>query len=59
MMIAAKYSHLNGEEHLIEHRRQLWDQVQSVVAKVDAEECRTKRSQESRKRGQSCIRPPI
>lgn len=57
MMIAAKYSHLNGEEHLIVHRSELWDQVQSVVAKVDAEECRTKRSQESRKRGQMLYSP--
>ena len=49
MQIAAKYSHLNGEEYLLVHQRELWDQVQSVIAQIDAEDCRTKRSRESRK----------
>lgn len=57
MQIAAKYSHLNGEEYLLVHQRELWDQVQSVIAKIDAEECRTKRSRESRKRGQLLYSP--
>lgn len=57
MQIAAKYSHLNGEEYLLVHQRELWDQVQSVIAKIDAEECRTKLSRESRKRGQLLYSP--
>ncbi len=57
MQIAAKYSHLNGEEYLLVHQRDLWDQVQSVIAKIDAEECRTKLSRESRKRGQLLYSP--
>lgn len=57
MKIAAKYSHLNGEEFLIVHKRQLWREVQSVIQKVDASKCRTKRSRESRKQGQMLYSP--
>ena len=57
MQIAAKYSHLNGEEYLIVHQNQLWNQVQTVIAQVDAEACRTKRSRETRKRGQLLYSP--
>lgn len=57
MKIAAQYSHLNGEEFLIVHKRQLWREVQSVVEKVDASKCRTKKSRESRKQGQMLYSP--
>lgn len=57
MRIAAKYSHLNGEEHLIVHRNELWDQVQQVIGRIDAESCRTKQSREIRKRGQLLFSP--
>lgn len=57
MQIAAKYSHLNGEEYLLVHQRDLWEQVQSVITKIDAEACRTKLSRESRKRGQLLYSP--
>ena len=57
MQIGAKYSHLNGEEYLLVHQRGLWDQVQSVIASIDAEVCRTKMSRESRKRGQLLYSP--
>ena len=57
MQIVAKYSHLNGEEYLLVHQRQLWEQVQAVVARVDAESCRTKRSREIRKQGQMLYSP--
>ena len=43
MRIAARYSHLNGEEFLLVHRRELWDEILEVIASVDAEACRTKR----------------
>ena len=42
MQIKARYSHLNGEEYLIVHRKQLWEEVQTVIAEVDAFACRTK-----------------
>ena len=57
MQIAAKYSHLNGEEYLIVHQSQLWDQVQAVVSRIDAVACRTKMSRETRKRGQLLYSP--
>lgn len=57
MKIAARYSHLNGEEFLIVHKRQLWREVQSVIQKVDASKCRTKRSREARKQGQMLYSP--
>lgn len=46
MRILARYSHLNGEEYLLVHRRKLWDEVQAVIAEVDALACRTKVSRE-------------
>ena len=42
MQIKARYSHLNGEEYLLVHRKQLWEEVQSVIERVDAFACRTK-----------------
>ena len=42
MQIKARYSHLNGEEYLLVHRRQLWEEVQAVIREVDAYACRTK-----------------
>ena len=51
MQIAALYSHLNGEEYLIVHRPDLWKEVKSVIAKVDAEACRTKVSGEKSREG--------
>ena len=49
MRIEARYSHLNGEEYLIVHRKQLWEELeelQAVIAGVDAWSCRTKVSKE-------------
>ena len=47
MQIKTRYSHLNGEEYLIVHRKQLWEEVQTVIAEVDAFSCRTKVSREN------------
>lgn len=57
MKIAALYSHLNGEEYLLVHCKTLWEEVQSVIAEVDAEACRTKISREKRMRGQTLYSP--
>ena len=51
MQIKARYSHLNGEEYLIVHRKQLWEEVQTVISEVDALACRTKVSREKTMRG--------
>lgn len=42
MRIGARYSHLNGEEFLIVHRKELWEEVQDVVTNVDASACKIK-----------------
>lgn len=57
MQIAALYSHLNGEEYLIVHRPDLWNEVKSVIAKVDAEACRTKVSGEKSREGRTLYSP--
>ena len=57
MEIAAKYSHLNGEEYLLVHRKSLWAEVQRVIAGVDAQACRTKMSKEKRRKGRVLYSP--
>jgi Restriction endonuclease BglII len=48
MRIVEQYSHLNGLEYLLVHKPQLWDEIQHVIAGIDAEACRTKVSKEKR-----------
>ena len=57
MQIKARYSHLNGEEYLLVHRKQLWEEVQMVIAEVDAFACRTKVSKEKTMRGKMLFSP--
>lgn len=58
MQIKAMYSHLNGYEYLLVHRKQLWTEIQAVIAKVDAEACRTKISKEKTMPGKALFSPP-
>jgi hypothetical protein len=46
--IVETYSHLNGLEFLLVHKPELWEDIQTVIKKVDAEKCKTKRSEEGR-----------
>lgn len=48
MRIVERYSHLNGWEHIKVHKPQVWDEIEEVIATINAEEVRTK---ESRERG--------
>ena len=57
MGIKARYSHLNGEEYLLVHRKELWDEVQNVIANVDAHACRTKVSKEKTMQGKTLFSP--
>ena len=57
MQIKARYSHLNGEEYLLVHRKHLWEEVQAVIAGVDAFACRTKVSKEKTMRGKLLFSP--
>ena len=57
MQIKAHYSHLNGEEYLLVHRKQLWEEVQTVIKEVDAFACRTKVSKEKTMQGKLLFSP--
>ena len=57
MQIKALYSHLNGEEFLMVHRQQLWDEIKQVIEQVDAEACKTKISREKTMRGKLLYSP--
>lgn len=57
MRIAQKYSHLNGEEYLIVHHNNLYEEIKDVIANIDAEQFRTKISKEKRKIGNSLLSP--
>ncbi len=57
MRIGARYSHLNGEEYLLVHRKRLWEEVREVIEAVDASACRTKVSQERTMRGKTLYSP--
>jgi hypothetical protein len=48
MKIEKIYSHLNGLEFLLVHKKRLWKDVQEVVRAVDAPACKTKISKEQR-----------
>lgn len=57
MKIAQKYSHLNGEEYLIVHHNNLYEEIKDVIANIDANQFRTKISKEKRKIGNSLLSP--
>ena len=58
MQIAAKYSHLNGIEYLMVHKPMLLEEVEQVIAAVDAMACKTKVSEEKRMEGRTLFSPP-
>ena len=51
MKIIEKYSHLNGLEFLLVHKRGLWEEIENVIKTVDAEKCKTKISKEKTMKG--------
>ena len=51
MKVVKVYSHLNGLEYLLVHKKHLWSEIQGVIESVDAEACRTKVSNEARMKG--------
>ena len=57
MQIAETYSHLNGLEFLLVRKPTLWQEIESVVAEVDAGECRTKVSKEKTMEGRLLFSP--
>ena len=57
MQIKNRYSHLNGEGYLLVHRKELWEEVQAVIAGIEASACRTKVSRERTMRGRLLFSP--
>lgn len=57
MRIVEYYSHLNGLEYLMVHKPELWDEIQQVIANVDASQFKTKVSKEKTMTGKMLYAP--
>jgi len=57
MKIIEKYSHLNGEEYLIVHHKEIVNEIEEIIAKVDANKFRTKISKEKTMKGKRLFNP--
>ena len=57
MKIVQTYSHLNGLEYLLVHKKQLWDEVRKVIEAVDGKACKTKVSKEKTMTGKVIYSP--
>src|SRR3989338_10751840 len=57
MRIIEIYSHLNGAEFLQVHKPGLWREIKTVIAKIDAGKCKTKRSKEKTMKGRLLYSP--
>lgn len=57
MKIQEVYSHLNGLEYLMVHKKKLWKEIQDVIRAVDANSCRTKISKEKGMVGKMLFSP--
>ena len=57
MRITTYYSHLNGLEYLLVHKKKLWEECLNVIESTDAEACKTKVSKEKRIKGKLLYAP--
>lgn len=57
MRLVQYYSHLNGLEHILVHKKGMWEDIQEVIEGVDAGTCKTKESKEARKEGRVLYSP--
>lgn len=57
MKIIEMYSHLNGEEHLIVHNSDAYQEIKRVIDGVDAQRLLTKTSKEKTMRGKKLYSP--
>lgn len=57
MKVSEIYSHLNGLEYLLVHKKKLWEELKKVISSVDAEKCKTKVSKEKTKKGKTLYSP--
>lgn len=58
MKIAKTYSHLNGEEYMLVHHPELYNELKEAIHNIDIEGCKTKVSKEKTKMGQLLYSPP-
>lgn len=58
MRIVETYSHLNGLEYLLVHKKKLWKEIKAVIESVDAKTLRTKISKEKGMVGKALYSPP-
>ena len=57
MKIVQTYSHLNGLEYLLVHKKDLWNEVRRVIQSVDGMACKTKVSKEKTMSGKVLYSP--
>ncbi len=57
MNIGAMYSHLNGFEWIQFHQKEMWVEIEGIVAAINAEEYRIKVSQEKTMKGKNIFSP--
>lgn len=57
MRIVARHSHLNGWEHIRVHKPALWDEIEQIIAGINAHSCMTKESKEVRSKGKMLFSP--
>jgi hypothetical protein len=57
MRIVGKYSHLNGEEYLCSHHKDIYDEISEIIAIINAEKCKTKISKERKSQGTLLYNP--
>jgi hypothetical protein len=57
LKIATYYSHLNGLEFLLVHKRALWKEIQEVIHQADVSKFQTKISKEIRTKGRLFYSP--
>lgn len=57
MRIIRSYSHLNGLEFLLVHKKSLWQELCTIIEKVDASQTLTKISSEKTKQGRLLYSP--
>lgn len=55
MKIAQKYSHLNGEEYLIVHHKDTYDEILKIIASISKEDIILKKSNDKTRKGKLMI----
>jgi hypothetical protein len=57
MKVSKKHSHLNGEEWLLVHEKETYQEILDVIEDIDADRCRTKISKEKGRKGEALYSP--